>query len=264
MSRRSATLMVAAAGVLIALAVAVISPVPFVALTPGPTLNTLGTLSGKPLIRIKGHPSYPANGHLNMVTVSFVGGPRTHFNIFAALRSWLSPDDAVVPEQEIFTPGQTPQQVAKQDVEEMANSQQTATVAALCQLKISFKTVDTVRATVKGMPAAGVLHRGDVITAVDSKPVGCRADAATLIKDRKPGAPVQLPVLRVVLGREHRRAQRGPDVRARHHRQDHSGQPDRRQVHRGHRRDRGQRHRATDRRDPAENNRCAEGRRDGL
>ena len=188
--------MVAAAGVLIALAVAVISPVPFVALTPGPTLNTLGTLSGKPLIRIKGHPTYPANGHLNMVTVSFVGGPRTHFNIFAALRSWLSPDDAVVPEQEIFTPGQTPQQVAKQDVEEMANSQQTATVAALCQLKISFKTVDTVRATVKGMPAAGVLHRGDVITAVDSKPVGCRADAATLIKDRKPGAPVQLTVLR--------------------------------------------------------------------
>ena len=188
--------MVAAAGVLIALAVAVVSPVPFVALTPGPTLNTLGSLSGKPLIQIKGHPTYPANGHLNMVTVSFLGGPRTHFNIFAALRSWLSPDDAVVPEQEIFTPGKTPQQVAKQDVEEMANSQQTATVAALCQLRISFKTVDTVRATVKGMPAAGVLQRGDVITAVDGKPVGCRADAATLIKDRKPGAPVQLTVLR--------------------------------------------------------------------
>jgi Lon-like protease len=197
MSRRSATLLVAAAGVLIALAVAVVSPVPFVALTPGPTLNTLGTLSGKPLIQIKGHPVYPTRGHLNMVTVSFLGGPRTRFNIFAALRSWLSPDEAVVPEQEIFTPGQTPQQVAKQDVEEMANSQQTATVAALCQLKIGFRTVDTVRSTLKGMPASGVLQPGDVITAVDGKQVsGCGADAGTLIKARKPGAPVVLTVQR--------------------------------------------------------------------
>ena len=140
--------------------------------------------------------------------------------------------------------------MVKQDIEEMANSQQTATVAALCQLKISFKTVDTVRGTTKGMPAAGVLQPGDVITAVDGKPVtACGADAATLIKARKPGAPVRLTVLRhghteqvrlntvslqgqpvvgvqlvqslrvpvpgVDLGREHRRAQRGPDVRAR-------------------------------------------------
>ena len=63
-----------------------------------------------------------------MVTVSFIGGPRSHFNVFSALRSWLSPHEAVVPEQEIFTPGQTQQQVVKQDTEEMANSQQTATV----------------------------------------------------------------------------------------------------------------------------------------
>ncbi len=196
MSRRAATLLVAAAGVLIALAVAVVSPVPYVALTPGPTLNTLGVLSGKPLIQIKGHPTYPTSGHLNMVTVSFLGGPGSNFNIFAALRAWLSPDDAVVPEQEIFTPGQTPQQVARQDTEEMANSQQTAEAAALCQLNIGFKTVDTVQATVRGMPASGRLRAADVITAVDGKTVSCRADAGTLIKARTPGAPVQLTVLR--------------------------------------------------------------------
>ena len=55
MSRRAVTLLVAAVAVLIALAVAVILPVPYVALTPGPTLNTLGELNGKPLIQIKGH-----------------------------------------------------------------------------------------------------------------------------------------------------------------------------------------------------------------
>ena len=108
MSRRSVTLLVAAAGVLIAIVVAVIAPVPYVALTPGPTLNTLGILNGKPLIQVKGHRTYPTRGNLNMVTVSFLGGPQTDFNIFAALRAWLSPHDAVVPEQEIFTPGQSP------------------------------------------------------------------------------------------------------------------------------------------------------------
>src|SRR5580698_8141337 len=196
MSRRSVTLLVAAAGVLIALAVAVVAPVPYVALTPGPTLNTLGSLSGKQLIQVAGHRTYPTTGNLNMVTVSFLGGPGTHFNIFAALRSWLSPHDAVVPSSEIFTPGDTPQQVAQVDIEEMANSQQTATAAALCQLKISFKTVDTVQATIKGMPAAGALQAGDVISAVDGKPVTCNADAGTLVKQRKPGAPVALTVLR--------------------------------------------------------------------
>jgi PDZ domain-containing protein len=196
MSRRAATLLVAAAGVLIAFAVAVVSPVPYVALQPGPTLNTLGVSGSKPLIQVKGHPTYPTSGHLNMVTVSFTGGPGSNFNIFAALRAWLSPSDAVVPEQEIFTPGQTPQQVARQDTEEMANSQQAAQAAALCQLNIRFATVDTIEATVKRMPALGRLHAGDVITAVDGRPVTCRADAGILIRARRPGAPVELTIVR--------------------------------------------------------------------
>jgi Lon-like protease len=196
MSRRSVTLLVAAVGVLIAIAVAVIAPVPYVALIPGPTLNTLGAVNGKPLIQVKGHQTYRTRGNLNMVTISFLGGPQTEFNIFAALRAWLSPHEAVVPEQEIFTPGQTPQQVAQTDTEEMADSQQTATAAALCQLKIKFKTIETVQATIKGMPAAGVLRPGDDIEAVDGTPLGCGADAGSLIQAHPPGTPVDLTILR--------------------------------------------------------------------
>ncbi len=195
-TRRGITLLVAGAGVVAALAVAVLLPVPYVALTPGPTLNTLGSLSGKPLIQISGHKTFPTQGHLNMVTVSFIGGPQSNFNVFAALRSWLTPRDAVVPEEEIFTPGQSQQQVLQQDTEQMVSSQQTATAAALCQLNISFKTVDTIQVVEKHRPATGVLRRGDVITAVDGTPVTCRHDAATMIRDRKPGAPVTLTVLR--------------------------------------------------------------------
>jgi PDZ domain-containing protein len=56
--------------------------------------------------------------------------------------------------------------------------------------------VDTVQATVKGMSAAGRLRPGDVITAVDGRPVSCHAGAGPLIRARTPGAPVQLTVLR--------------------------------------------------------------------
>ena len=50
------------------LAVAV--PVPLVALGPGPTFNTLGKVDGKPVITVKGLPTYPPSGNLNMTTVS--------------------------------------------------------------------------------------------------------------------------------------------------------------------------------------------------
>ena len=196
MSRRSVTMLVAGAGALAALIVAIALPVPYVALTPGPTLNTLGSVSGQQLIQIKGHRVFPATGHLNMVTVRYLGGPGTNFNVFAALGSWLTPQDAVVPESEIFTPGQTTQQVLQQDTEEMVSSQQTATAAALCQLNISFTTVDTVQKAVRGMPAYGVLHSGDVIRAVNGTPVNCRHDAAALIRAGKPAAPVELTIAR--------------------------------------------------------------------
>ena len=196
-TRRQLTLYVAVAGVLVAAAVAAFAPVPYVILSPGPTLNTLGKLpGGRPLIEISGHPTYPVNGHLNMVTVSYQGGPQDKLNVFAALRAWLTPHEAVVPEVELFGPGQTQRQVTKQDTLQMTSSEQTATAAALCELGIPFTTVDTVAAVARGYPADGVLHRGDVIKAVDGTPVSCRRGTASLIRARAPGAPVTLTVVR--------------------------------------------------------------------
>ena len=83
-TRRQLTLLIAVAAIAAAVVAAALLPVPYVILSPGPTLNTLGTRSGKPLIVISGHRSYPTNGHLNMVTVSYQGGPSDGFNLFTA------------------------------------------------------------------------------------------------------------------------------------------------------------------------------------
>jgi PDZ domain-containing protein len=194
-TRRQLTLLIAVAGIAAAVLAAALIPVPYVILSPGPTLNTLGTRpGGKPLIQISGHRAYPTNGHLNLVTVSYQGGPLDGFNVFTALQAWLTPHEAVVPEQELFGTNQTQQQVARQDTQQMVSSQQIAEAAALCQIGIKFDTVDTVNFVETGMPATGVLRKGDVITAVDGRPVTCRTPAGTLIKARAPGAPVVLTV----------------------------------------------------------------------
>jgi Predicted secreted protein containing a PDZ domain len=106
MSRRSLTLVIASIGTAVAIAISVLVPVPYVILGPGPTLNTLGKdSSGQPLITISGHATYPTNGHLNMVTVSYQGCQGNRFNIFTALVAWLNPHQAVVPRARSARPG---------------------------------------------------------------------------------------------------------------------------------------------------------------
>jgi PDZ domain-containing protein len=196
MSRRTVTLLIAGIGVVVAALVAAFVPVPYVILSPGPTLNTLGRTSSGPLITISGHRTYQTSGHLNLVTVSFLGGPGDGFNVFTALRAWLTPNTAVVPESELFPSGQTQQEVVRQDTLQMVNSQQTAQAAALCTLGIHFNTVDTIIHTEKGMPAADVLRKGDVITAVNGVPVSCHRDTSSLIRAHPAGTPVDLTITR--------------------------------------------------------------------
>jgi PDZ domain-containing protein len=197
MSRRSLTLIIVGLATVVALAVAILVPVPYVILGPGPTLNTLGKdSSGQPLITISGHPAYPTNGHLNLVTVSYVGGPGSDLSIFQAFQAWLSPSEAVVPESELFPPGQSAQQTQQQDTAQMAGSQQTATAAAFTALHIPFQTQVVIAETVPGTPAAGVLKAGDVVLSVDGTAVRSETSLTSLITSHPAGSALRLSVLR--------------------------------------------------------------------
>jgi Lon-like protease len=195
MSRRSLTLVLATVATVAAIAVTVLVPVPYVILMPGPTLNTLGADSaGKPLISVTGHVTYPVSGNLNMVTVSFQGGPGRVLSIYSALRAWLNPAEAVVPEGEVFPPGQSAQQTQAQDLEQMASSQELATAAALTELGIAYQTPVVVVSTVPGYPASRSLKPGDVITAVDGRPVTGDTSLAPVITARPAGTVLQVQV----------------------------------------------------------------------
>jgi len=197
MSRRSLTLTIAGLATVAAIVAAVLFPVPYVILTPGPTLNTLGKDSaGQPLISITGRQTYPAGGHLNLVTISYQGGPGSNLNIFQALRAWLNPSEAVVPESELFPPGQTAEQTQTQDTEQMASSQEMATAAALTELHIKYQTTVEVLSTVAGYPASKVLKPGDVVESVDGQPVTGASSLSSMINQHPAGTTLQLQVLR--------------------------------------------------------------------
>lgn len=193
MSRRTLTLLLA--GVLAAAMTftVAVTRVPYVALAPGPTYNTLAADDqGKPVISITGHPSYADNGHLNMTTISVVSS----LTLAQALRGWFRRDLAVVPRDVIYPPAETDQQVRQQDAQAFKDSQASATAAALGYLGIAGTTHVLVDKVSKGAPAEGRLQVGDELVAVDGSPVKDAKSLRALIARRAPGQPVRIRYLR--------------------------------------------------------------------
>lgn len=188
MPRRSLTLLLASLlAVGLALA-AVFTTVPYVALGPGPAYDTLGAVGGTPVIAITGRRTYPTDGHLDLTTVGVTDG----ITLGEALRGWLSHGVEVVPREVLFPPDQTPEQTDRENLQQMQQSQDDATAAALRYLGVPATTTVSVASVQKGAPADGKLRAGDVLTTVDGRPVTGSAELRRLIGARSPGASVTI------------------------------------------------------------------------
>jgi Lon-like protease len=196
MSRRTATLVVSGLLVVLLSAAAAVLPVPYVVLQPGPTTNTLGKSSGKPLIQVDGRRTYPAGGHLDLTTVAVFGGPGDAVDLVTALQGWLDDTVAVVPEESVFPEGKSQKQVEQETAAQMAESQEHATAAALHQLGVPVDTRVEVGSVLGDMPADGKLKPGDVVVAVDGGRVTTPKQVRNRIADRAPGDPVTLALRR--------------------------------------------------------------------
>jgi PDZ domain-containing protein len=198
MSRRGLTLVVVSVLIVVLGAVGSLMPVPYVALNPGPTTNTLGTTSDKktPLIEIQGHPVYADGGHLNFTTVSYQGGPAQPIGLITALRGWLSSSTSVVPQEAIFPRDVSAQKVEQENTQQMQSSQQDAIAAALKELNVPVTNVTAVASVTKGLPAAGRLNPGDKFVSVDGVATTDTNSVTAIMKKHKPGDTVKLVVQR--------------------------------------------------------------------
>jgi PDZ domain-containing protein len=187
-SRRALTLV---SGIVLAVALAVagsVQTVNYVALGPGPSINTLGSSDGTPVLTIKGAKTYPTDGSLALTTVSV----RDKVTLFQALVGWLSPRTAVIPREIILPPDSSENQRQKQNQQEMQRSQDDATTAALRELGYPSTTTVVVSSVKNGAPADGKLKPADVLTRVDGVAVTDTKSVGTLVRKHTPGQVVTI------------------------------------------------------------------------
>jgi PDZ domain-containing protein len=194
MPRRTATMLASTLMLIALLCAGVFIPVPYSEMSPGPTVNTLGDHDGEPVLQISGHKTYETSGHLNMTTVR-VTSADYRMNLVEAVYGWFSHDNRVVPHDTLYPDGKTEEEATQENAEEFSQSQESAKVAALKALDIPVKSWVIVSTVVKGSPAQGRLHAGDVIRAVDGTTVKEPGDVADLVTKHKPGQDVVFTIV---------------------------------------------------------------------
>jgi Lon-like protease len=185
-SRRALTLLLASLLALGLTLAAAVARVPYVALGPGPTYDTLGQVDGSPVLEIEGRRTFPTDGRLDLTTV----GVQARLTLAQALRGWFARDLAVVPREVVFPPGRTDEQVDEDNARAMRESQSAAVAAAAEQLGLSPQV--RVQELGEQSPAQGRLRVDDVLVAVDGKRIADAEQLRTLISSREPGQPVRI------------------------------------------------------------------------
>jgi len=163
-----------------------VATVPYVALGPGPTFDTLGQVDGTPVVSIEGARTYPTAGNLNMTTVSVSDG----VTLFGAMIFWLSGRNALVPRDAVFPPQLSDAEVEQRNVELFKSSESAAETAALRYLGYPGEVV--VDAVEDGAPADGRLEPGDQLVRVDGVPVTAAREVIAVLADRNPGDVIEV------------------------------------------------------------------------
>lgn len=190
LTQRSVTVTLSSVLALLLVLAAAVAPVPYVAYLAGPTFDTLGTEGGTPVIMVTGRETFPTEGRLDLTTVELQSG----LTLVEAVVRWFRRDQAVVPRDLVFAPGQSREQVQQENEQRMVESKDAATTAALTQLEIPV-TVSVARVE-PGSPADGALRAGDVLAAVDGTPVVSPAQLRTLVSERPPGSTARVSYVR--------------------------------------------------------------------
>ncbi len=195
-SKRARVLLLSSASLAVLLLVALLLPVPFIRLAPGPTFNVIGELDGTPVIQIQGTTTYPTSGQLDMTTVLESGGPRGGLTFIGALSSWFNSSDAVIPRELIYPDDVSGEDVSAEQAALFSSSESDAIGAAMHYLKEPVTEQAIVSSVTVGAPASGLLQPGDVILAVDGAAVTDPASVSTLVRSKPVGTTFDFTVQR--------------------------------------------------------------------
>ncbi|MBZ6133785.1 MULTISPECIES: S16 family serine protease [Streptomyces] len=139
------------------LATVVFAPLPFSVAQPGLTADVLGENQGKEVITVSGAPAHDTSGQLRMTTIEATG-PDASIRLGDVLSSWFDTDRAVMPRDAVYPNGDDVGEIEEYNQEQMKESQDTATTAALRYLRLDKDDVDVeLRLEDVGGPSAGLL-----------------------------------------------------------------------------------------------------------
>lgn len=195
MSRRSWAALLAVVLVLGLSALAWRKPVPYVTLSPGPTVNVLGKFDKVNIISVSGHKSYRDGGALRLLTVVETQ-PGEKVSIPGMVFAWLDPDRSVYPYEALYGNGDTSQSVRQQSTVQMTSSQDNAVAAALRALGVHYTSAVKVAQVDKDGPADGKLKTGDLLLAVDGSQVRTPDQLIAKVKPLPIGTRVRFTVSR--------------------------------------------------------------------
>ncbi|WP_411151877.1 PDZ domain-containing protein [Streptomyces sp. A30] len=154
---------VCAVPVVALLATAAFAPLPFSLTRPGLTANVLGENKGTPVITVSGAPTRDTTGQLRMTTIEATN-PDTRVSLGDVLDAWFATDQAVMPRDAVYPSGQSVKEIEQYNTEQMQESQDAATTAALNYLDLSDKDIKvTLKLADVGGPSAGLLFTLGII-----------------------------------------------------------------------------------------------------
>ncbi|GAA1936178.1 YlbL family protein [Nocardioides marmoribigeumensis] len=193
MNRRSIATVTAVAAVVV-LAVGIVrSPMPYVTMQPGPTVDVLGTYRGEPIVEVDGTRSYPPDGNLRLVTVS-ESTPDHSVLLPEALQAWFDKDAALIPRDAVYPDDATSESERALSSAQMVTSQDTAVAAALRRLGYHLRTFPEVIGLSPGGPSAGKLELRDRLRSIAGKPTPTLRSVFEALKGVEPGATVTVVV----------------------------------------------------------------------
>ncbi|MBT2419701.1 hypothetical protein J7F01_30770 [Streptomyces sp. ISL-22] len=139
------------------LATAAFAPLPFSLAQPGQTTNVLGEDEGDPVITISGAPTRETSGQLRMTTI-VATSPDVDVTLGDVIDAWFRTDRAVMPRDSVYPSGKSTREIEQYNTEQMKQSQNAATEAALNHLDLNDKNIKvTLRLADVGGPSAGLL-----------------------------------------------------------------------------------------------------------